>query len=416
MLLDISMDRGKIMALHLARERAVSWPRVAVRIPHLPPMAYAETGRRDLRLDFLRGIAVSMMVLDHVGGSTVLTQITGGNRSIVSAAEAFVFLSGLISGMVYGEKLRTAGPRAAVSALLFRAGTLYRASLLVTLPFLALYLGSSVRLWVDRSAGLGAPDAGKAVLGALTLHYSFNGSDVLVMYALMMALAPAVLYALSKGLTPLVLGISAVLWAAYQVPASPFLVPWPVANSSFPVQTWQLLFIAGMSAGYHRDRPLAWLYCRRGHAPLVVLGMVGLMWLLLLSNQLMAAHVLPSWLGGSTYGALFSKSSLGIGRILAFSASATIAFALIHHLWVPARRALGWLLLPLGQNSLYVYVAHLFMVVFVYNEMGTMFTLLAPLSYSFDVQVLVNLESQILTLATMWVAVRWRILFRVIPH
>src|SRR5438105_2505860 len=59
--------------------------------------------KRDLRLDLLRGFAAFAMIVDHVGPveSSWLAFLTGANRFCVSAAEAFVFISGFVMGMVY---------------------------------------------------------------------------------------------------------------------------------------------------------------------------------------------------------------------------------------------------------------------------------------------------------------------------
>ena len=65
-----------------------------------------EGGKRDLRLDLLRGFAVFAMVVDHIGGPfSPFYLITGGNRFFVSAAEAYATV-GEISGAlraVFGE-------------------------------------------------------------------------------------------------------------------------------------------------------------------------------------------------------------------------------------------------------------------------------------------------------------------------
>ena len=77
--------------------------------------AYAGGRRRDLRIDTLRGFAALAMIADHVGGGAWLAPLTGGNRFLVSAAEAFVFISGLVMGIVYSGIMRTgftAGRRA----------------------------------------------------------------------------------------------------------------------------------------------------------------------------------------------------------------------------------------------------------------------------------------------------------------
>src|SRR5437870_1965325 len=62
---------------------------------------YAEPGRRDLRLDLLRGYCVVAMTVDHLDAPTWLYVMTGGNRFFVSAAEGFLFISGLVMGIVY---------------------------------------------------------------------------------------------------------------------------------------------------------------------------------------------------------------------------------------------------------------------------------------------------------------------------
>src|SRR3712207_8597744 len=90
-----------------------------------PGWRYEAEGKRDLRLDFLRGFAVFAMVVDHLGGASWLYALTGGNRFLVSAAEGFVFISGVVAGIVYGDRVRAAGWRAAVPKLLLRAWTLY---------------------------------------------------------------------------------------------------------------------------------------------------------------------------------------------------------------------------------------------------------------------------------------------------
>src|SRR5579859_2269688 len=56
---------------------------------------YAPEAGRDLRIDLLRGLAVLAMVIDHIAGPSKLYLITGGNHFYTSAAEGFIFLSGL---------------------------------------------------------------------------------------------------------------------------------------------------------------------------------------------------------------------------------------------------------------------------------------------------------------------------------
>ena len=65
-------------------------------------LAYDTGAKRDLRIDFLRGAAMVGMIVDHTGGdSSWLYVLTGGNRFFMSAAEAFFFMSGFVTGVVY---------------------------------------------------------------------------------------------------------------------------------------------------------------------------------------------------------------------------------------------------------------------------------------------------------------------------
>ena len=78
-----------------------SHPRLtSAHVPPLAPPAFIEGGR-DLRLDFLRGLFVITMIVDHVAGASWLHAVTGGNHFYTSAAEGFVFVSGLVAGRAY---------------------------------------------------------------------------------------------------------------------------------------------------------------------------------------------------------------------------------------------------------------------------------------------------------------------------
>ncbi len=83
-----------------------SIPTLRWRLRHgLAGWAYAAEGGRDLRIDLLRGLAVLAMVIDHLAGPSRLYLLTGGNRFFTSAAEGFIFLSGLSVGLVYRRLL-----------------------------------------------------------------------------------------------------------------------------------------------------------------------------------------------------------------------------------------------------------------------------------------------------------------------
>ena len=106
---------------------------------------------RDPRLDLLRGFCVFAMIVDHIGGTSWLYALTGGNRGPVTAAEGFVFLSGLVLGIVSRRRVSRDGLRAAVRSSLGRAWTLYSLTVTLTLIFVGLTAGTELAIWVDRS-------------------------------------------------------------------------------------------------------------------------------------------------------------------------------------------------------------------------------------------------------------------------
>src|SRR5947207_14353402 len=87
----------------------------------LSSWAYSGEVGRDLRIDLLRGLAVLAMVIDHLAGPSRLYLITGGNRFYTSAAEGFIFLSGLTVGFAYRHIAEQLGLAAAARRLLIRA-------------------------------------------------------------------------------------------------------------------------------------------------------------------------------------------------------------------------------------------------------------------------------------------------------
>src|SRR5262249_10366614 len=96
---------------------------------------YGESGRRDRRFDLLRGYCVFAMTVDHLDAPTWLYVLTGGNRFFVSAAEGFLFISGLVMGVVYRPIAERIGLAAAAAKALKRALLLYAVTVLATIGF-----------------------------------------------------------------------------------------------------------------------------------------------------------------------------------------------------------------------------------------------------------------------------------------
>src|SRR5512132_1040375 len=95
-------------------------------------------GGRDLRIDWLRGLAMTCVIVNHSRMSSLLSWFSYERFWIVTAAEVFVVLSGVVLGMVYGRRLARDGWSAVVQGLGRRALLLYGAFVAVTVSMLAL--------------------------------------------------------------------------------------------------------------------------------------------------------------------------------------------------------------------------------------------------------------------------------------
>ena len=80
-------------------------------------------------------------------------------------------------------------------------------------------------------------------------------------------------------------------------------------------------------------------------------------------------------------------------------------YAMLTACWRPLNRSVGWLLVPLGQASLYVFVLHVFFALLAANVPGLG-----------TGRVLSGTVAHALILSWLWLMVRQRFLFRLIPR
>jgi hypothetical protein len=399
-------------------------PWLAWRIrPLLRSFGYRSEEKRDLRLDLLRGFCVFAMVVDHIGGASWLYALTGGNTWLISAAEGFVFLSGLTMGMVYAKKIVRNGLRACTWAMLHRAGTLYGLTVALTLLFAFLERYTTIHLWTDRSYGLGVDTLPQLIVGALTLHFSYHGTDILVMYTMLVAAAPAVFFLLSEGKTVHVLAASWGIWALNALFPEQATLTWDVVNSAyFPLSAWQVLFVSGLVLGYHREaiaERLSWL--RKGlvggletldAAARVMAAPIAALVVVTISRTTgLAAALGTVYLEGSLQAELFTKPGLGPGRLVLFFLAIALAYAVLTLFWKPVQRALGWFLIPLGQNALYGYTMQFGAILTLYN----LFTAFGVGSDDPSFK-LVNSLAQLGSVLVIWLMVRRHVLFNLVPR
>lgn len=359
--------------------------------------------KRDLRLDLLRGFAALTMIIDHIGGKdSWLYAISGGDRFFVSAAEGFVFISGLVMGIVYVGVLARQGLRAALVKGAKRVVTLY--GLTVGLSLIFAGISSQLNLpWAPHIAANGFSDF---VIGIVTLHSTYYLTDVLLLYTLVVAAALPMLALLWRGYGWLVLAMSWALWGAWQLWPDSVQLPWAITGDSmFHFSAWQVLFVTGLVIGYYRksiEARLARLFRARARVASAVQGA-----LLVLCAMVVGGSIsIYTWLQSHPVSAgvvaqldqLFGKADVRIGRLALFACLFVFAFLLTTLVWTPIKKLLGRLLLPMGQDALTVYTLHLFVIALLV-EIGA--TLLAGATDS----LVANTLMQAAGIAIIWAAI-----------
>jgi hypothetical protein len=360
-------------------------------------------GKRDLRIDFLRGLAIVSMVVNHLECRSFFNNITQGHI-YASSAEGFVFLSGFVLGFVTLQRIDKTGLKPAMLKLLDRSRILYITSFL----FIAgLGLISTVAPHLTRPSFDRAPGVWwQILLAAGTFHLAPPIVDILQLYVLCLVVSPGIFWLLRRGMWVPLLTLSWTLWGIQQLhPYSFSLQPLDRAHPYFVFATWQILYVHGVTMGYHKDKigklwkkiPKIPLYI--GLAVIVALAIVTAHYDLQMGTWPDRVNDRALWLR------LTDRSINGPIRLITLFGLFSLMFVAVDRFWQPLYKSLGQILIPLGQNSLYVYIIHVFftLVWFMIPGLttGNIFLVSAV---------------QLLVIACCWLMVKKQVLFNIIPR
>ncbi len=208
-------------------------------------------------LDIFRGLSLAIMTVDHFGGP--ITRVTQETIGFVSVAEAFVFISGIVSGLVYGRLMQQSAGQMAAAALK-RARLIYFAHILSIL-----FIAAVAYYWPALSAVLKSdmgffPDPPESIVlySALLLHQP-QFLDILPMYVGFLLLTPLMLRLFEMHWDKLALIASAGLWGMAQLGWCDRWFAWlrlqcnlQITVGMFDPFAWQLLFVIGLWLGYRK--------------------------------------------------------------------------------------------------------------------------------------------------------------------
>lgn len=216
---------------------------------------------RNLAIDGFRGLLLIIIAINHLEGR-LITPYTKEPFGFVSAAEAFVFLSGLVAAMVYGRLFDN--PAELKRRIWSRVASLYIYTLVgVFVVVGSLHLGWLSEIWYR--------DWGNYFLLQNYLQYPLQSLalnvvqvqqmgylDILIAYMLPMLFLPWALLALQRGRYYWVVLISVAVWLFAQFNSDTWLQPifqmmhpnMKVDAGYLDIFAWQLYFYSGVIAGY----------------------------------------------------------------------------------------------------------------------------------------------------------------------
>jgi hypothetical protein len=400
----------------------------------VPKWRYVDDGSsgRDLRIDLFRGFIILAVVITHIEVAGPLSYVTIHLVGAITGAEMFVFLSGLVLGMVYPLGVRKFGELKSATGALRRAGKQYTVSLVVILIVFALgfvpFLGAAaITTFTDRGTGLdglGAegrtydlyPNADRlldypppwyAVRQFLLLEMGPWPFNIMGLFVVLSVTIPAAMWLLKRRLWWVLLIVS---WALYAwrslVPDAPALPS--QFEAVFPLFLWQVLFAHGLVVGYYRrqiQRALTSLPGRIVTAVAIVAYAGFLVYLWAGYTYGFEPTPFPSAMYDSLYGTAYQRVDMQWGRIADVVLMVVCTYAILTAFWKPINAFIGWLWIPLGQASLYVFVWQVFFALAVASIPG-----LDRTNGWIGTVIHVGL------ILLVWVMVRKKFLFSIIPR
>lgn len=346
-------------------------------------------------IDGMRGYFLVFMLINHlifVGGYWMV-EVNHRQFAFVEDAQGFVFLSGLLIGMVYARKMLKNGYEKGRQLLFDRAFELYRYAMGTVMAALVvqMILPDAQRLWYN---WLGTTNFDEPLRLAAIATFLFQPTfmDILPQYIVYMLFAPPLVWLCLRGKWVHVLAGSLIVWMAAQLGLQRFLTE-PLnalvmgpddqgIRASFNMLGWQIVFFSAMVIGVlTAQNRIEWTRIfspQKTMLPKVALAVC----LFFLPLRIVTAWDLLPQAVLDKFATMEIRADFGPVYLLNFAAVAIgLAWLLIagpkhHNLWirklagiVTAVFTLRFLRL-LGRHSLQVYVWHVAIVYAVYYADG----------------------------------------------
>ncbi len=334
-------------------------------------------------IDGFRGFFLLFMAVVHFGGLTdsLLAKINHHSFGFVEDAQGFVFVSGLMVGLVYGRKFLRAPSVARIARPLFdRVRTIYSHQVALILILLAAALALGAAAPRDLQPYVEAPAT--FALSSLLLVSSSAHMGILPMYMFFLLATPFAFRALHQGMVVPFFTVMAVLWLVAQTGIAGFAMyrlQLGLVDMGVPARFglyfnslgWQVLFFTGLYFGFRMaEGRLDLGFLREPQYRATFFIVLGAVVLLGLYDRVVEAQLLGRD-GTRIFIAGTHRSNLSFVYPLAFALDLFLVVWLLQAgprdplPWV--RKAAAWLrwvftrpfLVLLGQHSLHVFSFHI---------------------------------------------------------
>ncbi len=307
---------------------------------------------RDHRIDWLRGIALVSIFINHMPGNR-FENWTTRNFGFSDAAELFVLLAGMAAAFAFFPRMLKGDLPGVAQKALRRAALLYGMHIVSTLAAVGVFVSAAWLVANDEILELigVAPILAEPLTGLkgiLLGGHQLGYFNILPLYVFLILLVPGYMWLAAQDLRAL-MGVSLTIYLAANI--------LPIDMPNFPTDdgwffnpfAWQLLFASGIAMGVMRVRGQSVLWHPAAGALAGAYVLFAAVWMIGDMGGRVSFDLLPAWID------TLAKSTLPASRFLHIMA---LAYLLGHSPLWPLLKRFGAqnFLTEMGRNSLPVFV------------------------------------------------------------
>jgi hypothetical protein len=368
---------------------------------------------------------MAIVVINHMPTPSLYYIFSQERIGVVTGAELFVLLSGLVLGFTHRKFINHHGWSQSAKKLLRRARLLYVCVVVVSLAAWSIaQLVPSFQIltrWTNSEriiVPLYPQDVYthpyKLLINILFIKSTPWQFNIIGLYIILLMVAPLALRMLVTGKLIWLLVISFGLYIVtfiLKIRLTTFAF-----EKSFPLLIWQFPFVCALVTGYSYHNLAAWVNTKKGLILRIIIIILFFLFIFFTLNNywIHASHkylqvlkvIKPKYFDMIYSNFFMERTWLGVGRLLnAFVVVAALC-EILNMAWPFLKKWVGWWTIPVGQASLYIFILHLTIIPLVFVTSG----------YFRDHSLTYNTLVHTLVLLILWICVKTRFLFSVIPR